>query len=1443
MVFVLSTITVQSISAVDYSTVSQSAIVSDENIIDFVSVPGTTFTMGQLVRHNGNIYRVLQTFTYWGDPNWHPGGAAHSLWEFVSVAGSTPTQPPTEPPSTTNPTPDGSIIDFISIPGTTFTMGQLVRHNGNVFRVLQSFTYWGDPNWHPGGAAHSLWQLVTSNGGGETPVEPDPNPSPQLTIVTNERGSVFTETDVFIPGDVITLVVIPDIGYYLATAVASTGQLVTTNHISFTFTMPAADTTLTFTFNPTQPMTGAWFNHRPPILTFREPGIDDIMTSTIFDNFMFVRGELVAIGSQFATYRQIEELVYYHGGEIVGFLEVPNVYQIYFTDADEVALHGLAEIFNQSELVTLAVLNVAGEGFGDSLSELPPPTIPNDARWAEYWDRFAYGEIIGGVTYDGQNIQGNWGMVAINAPYAWGEIENIREISALSEYVSVSRPFEIIKRGANFVEVVHGGSLSPILFDDFLQEHNGIWVLDPWVGEDVSSSFLFNFVEQDVDEIIALLTNSLNNFVRNRSSSMTVLRSAADSRVTILFYPRFYLAIYQLAINLIEEHDGVWSRHPFDGENFREEFAIRFPHSTEEEVQQFARMFLDLFNNIKDKENMNEITPVNIGIMDAFFIGDFLPYFIPNDARWADYWDRFTYREIIGGRNQSDENLTGNWGMVAINAPYAWAEIERLRSLSVTSKPTNPNINVTILGDSIWVTETPRLLLETYNLAESIRAAHDGRWTIYPFGEPVRNDFIMHFPNFTEREMAEIAVMFAGGNINDFLQHNEPVTSDKSREITPINIGIFDGFFVTHEDIHDLTFLSNDVPREWIGNPYFDFVLMLDALSLDIHHGLHVAGIIGATTNNNLGVSGLVQDRHLYTYSTRSAYARDFEFMTPLYNHIMRYKHGIATLFANDVRVINFSQGFGNPPQYAGFDFFDIYASGNESHLLIRNAMAELLLAYYNLGKDFLVVESAGNYSHSTLGLPTGSDARNWVHAGYRRVFGNITNCERYAPIYDRIIVVGNMELREVLETETNEKTYGIFETSQIGDRVDIFAPGTAIYSTSFPRSGLNQPLESNVDFEGLGVDQLSEVVSRFYYFDTGTSMAAPHVTGVAGLIWNVRPDLSGAQVKDIILNNTLRHDNDALPLPTNVRVLDENRGADGRFQIFGEYNENQNFRPGPFNVLCAASAVRYAINFQSEGEAAGYINYKMIFGSVRLSEDEQSTQTDISGLTSMYAYNVETSEWTFIPIRYENDRWNMFEIMLPRTIHHLYISMDGRRTEIRTLDLTAPVPFQMIELAEGRSITVYFQDERITTPPFTHNMIPEPILVGGRTLVPIAPIVEALDFTIDWGNQEIQEIMIGHDGHYRIRITMDDPRFYIIPDDFTDYISYDYFLDNIPPQIIDGHPFMPVRSIVEALGFEIETQWDDEYLRIFIISSLLRFGIYTTDTVERIIVGGTKWR
>jgi subtilisin family serine protease len=80
-----------------------------------------------------------------------------------------------------------------------------------------------------------------------------------------------------------------------------------------------------------------------------------------------------------------------------------------------------------------------------------------------------------------------------------------------------------------------------------------------------------------------------------------------------------------------------------------------------------------------------------------------------------------------------------------------------------------------------------------------------------------------------------------------------------------------------------------------------------------------------------------------------------------------------------------------------------------------------------------------------------------------------------------------------VAATDRNDKLF----SSNFGlNSVDIGAPGEEIYSTV--------PLS------------YSEIP---YSFDSGTSMAAPYVVGVAALLWSLKPHLTYRQVKEIILS------------------------------------------------------------------------------------------------------------------------------------------------------------------------------------------------------------------------------------------------------------------------------------------------------------------------------------
>lgn len=120
----------------------------------------------------------------------------------------------------------------------------------------------------------------------------------------------------------------------------------------------------------------------------------------------------------------------------------------------------------------------------------------------------------------------------------------------------------------------------------------------------------------------------------------------------------------------------------------------------------------------------------------------------------------------------------------------------------------------------------------------------------------------------------------------------------------------------------------------------------------------------------------------------------------------------------------------------------------------------------YALSKGVIVAAAAGN---------DGQDTSNYVPA----------SC-------DGVIAVGASNQSDARSIFGGTSPFGGINSSNYGARVDIAAPGTAILST-WPGGN--------------------------YASHQGTSMAAPHVAGVAALLFAAKPGLSGAQVKDCLVN------------------------------------------------------------------------------------------------------------------------------------------------------------------------------------------------------------------------------------------------------------------------------------------------------------------------------------
>jgi thermitase len=81
---------------------------------------------------------------------------------------------------------------------------------------------------------------------------------------------------------------------------------------------------------------------------------------------------------------------------------------------------------------------------------------------------------------------------------------------------------------------------------------------------------------------------------------------------------------------------------------------------------------------------------------------------------------------------------------------------------------------------------------------------------------------------------------------------------------------------------------------------------------------------------------------------------------------------------------------------------------------------------------------------------------------------------------------------------------------------IGVAATDSSDQRASFSNSG------SHVDIAAPGVDILSTLNGGAYAWADGTSMAAPHVAGVAGLVWSARPALTASQVCGALLRTAV---------------------------------------------------------------------------------------------------------------------------------------------------------------------------------------------------------------------------------------------------------------------------------------------------------------------------------
>lgn len=352
-----------------------------------------------------------------------------------------------------------------------------------------------------------------------------------------------------------------------------------------------------------------------------------------------------------------------------------------------------------------------------------------------------------------------------------------------------------------------------------------------------------------------------------------------------------------------------------------------------------------------------------------------------------------------------------------------------------------------------------------------------------------------------------------------------------------VNIGIIDTMFdVKHKD---LKFSSQPLGNIEALNKVQNGEIEWD------DHGTHVAGTIAASFDNNRGVAGVSVKTNLYGVSVNGMRVEE-------YTMLQFWQIAFSYLIAGEqCSVVNVSMGYSEMAFNASrrnaaalkelkdfsdsiSDFFELLIdkkyqfvicasagnqnSGGDEKYYLKDEYNEDEYAYYSKEdyekyqkKDENETKISDQNSEEIkkrneffsryekeLEIPVKCGGRldRWCVDAKYEVFGAITNKK----VKERLIIVGAVEnlvtYRKVgflgIREEVVHKGYKLTDFSQRGKQVDIVAPGREIEST----------------------------VKYGYKEDEGTSMASPHVAGVAGLVFSVNSGFSGEMVKQIVCNS-----------------------------------------------------------------------------------------------------------------------------------------------------------------------------------------------------------------------------------------------------------------------------------------------------------------------------------
>ena len=241
-------------------------------------------------------------------------------------------------------------------------------------------------------------------------------------------------------------------------------------------------------------------------------------------------------------------------------------------------------------------------------------------------------------------------------------------------------------------------------------------------------------------------------------------------------------------------------------------------------------------------------------------------------------------------------------------------------------------------------------------------------------------------------------------------------------------------------------------------------------------HGTHVAGIVGACTNNGTGVVGIAPDATLLPIQGLSATGTVEDFVKT-----------VKTAADSGAHVINMSLGFNLAPGGV------VEVPGSGSLVWPVGFMADIDAAIdYAVSKGVVVVAAAGNESLPICGYPA---------------------------IANDVICVGSSDPRDLNSWYGN---FPVKDDSSGPVGAALLAPGgTGVVDCAWSSEDIISTFSRSVDASRGDCDSLPGYATIF-----GTSMATPLVSGAAALVYDriggMRSPAAAAKVKEALLESAV---------------------------------------------------------------------------------------------------------------------------------------------------------------------------------------------------------------------------------------------------------------------------------------------------------------------------------